>query len=291
MPSENCGLSARSLAELALVVSRMSRRILDESAVPCERSLRLFWRSTRALQQRWMMVLDDWTTSDDQDVVLLERLSSRVFTCEMLVRTWSTVLASLAHCQGSDDLTRLSRNAVNGLMQIRIGILSRLVTAPDADTNRLLEIDRMRRRCDRWTDLLLGHVAVKGNCFEFAVNEERAREFGEESLIADPATGPHVVEHLVSAGLRLTFVQYLTTSSFDEPEFVGLTQSILSSIPRQCFHQDGTLRSLLERRIAVSRRRNDERGCGSAGIMGQDEEASKRKPIHGDSAAKKRRYE
>lgn len=255
MSSGNCGLSTRSLAELALVISRVSRSVLDESVIPSVASIRSFWQSTRTLQQRWLMELDDWSASGTLDVEMLERLAPRVFTCEMVVRTWGTILVGLDHQRGHDDLIRLSRNAVNGLRQIRNGLLSRLLMIPETDSPRLQEIDRLRRRCDRWTDLLLGPIATSCGCFEFAFDEERARDFGEEGLTADPATGPHAVEHLVSAGLRLAFIQHLPTAEIDEPQFVSLAQSILSNIPPQAFHRDGSLRSLLEQRIAASRMR------------------------------------
>ena len=186
---------------------------------------------------------------------MLERLAPRVFACEMVVRTWGTILARLDLRREKDDLIRLSRNAVNGLLQIRNGILSRLLMVPDSSSGRLTEIDRLRRRCDRWTDLLLGPIATGCGCFEFAFDEERARDFGEEGRIADPGTGPHVVEHLVSAGLRLAFIQHLPIEEVDVPEFDCLARSILSNIPHQAFHRDGSLRTLLEQRIAASRMR------------------------------------
>ncbi len=259
MSSHHCGLSTKSLAELALVVSRVARSVLDESAVPSAASLRSFWQSSRSLQQRWMKILDDWTAAGTLDVELLERLAPRVLTCEMLVRTWSTVLAALDRRRGTKDLTHLTRNVVGGLMQIRHGVLSRLLEIPETEHRQVMNIDRLRRRCDRWTDLLVGPLAVGYDCFDFTFDRERARDFGEEGSIADPATGPHPIEHLVSAGLRLTFLQHLSAEPIEEPEFVDLTQSILSSIPHQAFHRDGSLRTLLEQRIAVSHQRLESR--------------------------------
>lgn len=255
MSSRNCGLSTRSLAELALVVSRVSRSMLDESAIPSPASIRMFWQSNRSLQQRWLLELDDWSASGTLDVAMIERLAPRVFTCEMVVRTWGTILVALDLRRGNNDLIRLSRNGVNGLLQIRNGVLSRLLMIPESDSGRLLEIDRLRRRCDRWTDLLLGPIAAECGFFEFAFDEERARDFGEECQILEPGSSTHTVEHLVSAGLRLAFLQYLPSDEIDEPQFASLAQSILANIPHRALHRDGSLRSLLEQRIAASRMR------------------------------------
>jgi len=246
------------MAEVALITSRVARSILDERTIPTTASLKTFWQSCRSLQQRWTKILDDWTAAGLLDVAILERLAPRVFSAEMAVRTWATILAGLDNQRGTDDFIRLARNAVTGLLQIRIGILSRVLLIPASEAVRTEEIDRLRRRCDRWTDLLLGPLAFEADCFEFAFEQERAHDFGEEGLIADPATGPHAVEHLVSAGLRLTFLQHLTAEPVDEPEFAELMQSILANVPHRALHRDGSLRTLLEQRIAASRQRDEQ---------------------------------
>lgn len=259
MSVETYGLSARSLSELSLVVSRVARNVLAESAVPSADSLRLFWQSSRSLERRWMALLDEWTTLGTVDIEALERLAPRVFASEMLVRTFSTVLAGLDQQRGCDDMVRLARNSVNGLMRIRNGILSRLLTIPNHANHRVLEVDRTRRRCDRWTDMLLGPIANLSGCYEFAFDAERARDFGEESFVEDRLTGPNVAEHLVAAGMRLKFVQYLPDDMVSEPELICLSQSILSSIPKLNFHRDGSFRSVLERQVAASRHRMEQR--------------------------------
>ncbi len=254
MSSQRFGLSGKSLAELALVVSQVAPSMLDDISAPASESLRGFWQSNRLLQRQWMNELDDETNARPQDIELFEQLAPRLFTSEILVRTFSTLLASLDTRLGTDDLTRVARNVVGGLLQIRLTVLSRLLAVPEIDRDRVLKIDRLRRRCDRWTDLLVGTIAIRSNCFEFAFDPDRARDFGEEAMFADTEVRSRPFEHLVSAGLRVTFLQHLSNEAFDEPEFLILTQSILSSIPRHALHRDGSLRTSLERRIYTSYR-------------------------------------
>ena len=54
MSSEEFGLTIRSVAELALVVSRAGDQLLDEGTIPTTAALRAFWQSSRRLQQRWL---------------------------------------------------------------------------------------------------------------------------------------------------------------------------------------------------------------------------------------------
>lgn len=259
MSVESCGLSSRSLAELALVISRVSPDLLVQSDLPGTETLSQFWQSCRSLERRWMKELDEWTVLGTMDVAKLEQLASRVFSCEMLVRTFSTVLAELDRRSGDDTYVRLARNAVNGLLCVRHGIMSRLLTIPHQNENRVLEIDRSRRRFDRWTDLLIGTMYYHCHSLEFAYDPERASDFGSSCTDGEVANAPRVAEHFVAAGIRLKFVQHLTDELVNEPELVCLCQAILGSIPGLSFHRDGTLRSGLERRIAASRLRVEQR--------------------------------
>ena len=253
MLSQRFGLSAKSLAEIALVVAQVGPGILEESSPPSSDSLRGFWQSHRLLQKRWMNELHAATDAKAWDIERYERLAPRIFTNEMLARTFSTLLASLDQRLGTDDLTRVARSVVSGLLQIRLTVLSQVLAVPEVYHDRVRKIDRLRRQCDRWTDLLVGTIAIRSDRFEFAFDPDRARDFGEEAIASETEFSSRPFEHLVSAGLRVSFFRYLSNENFDEPEFLILTQSILSSIPWQALKRDGSLRTSVERRIYASR--------------------------------------
>lgn len=249
MPSLDDHLSPRSLAEVALIISRVGPCLLDEGREPSAESRHTFWQSTRLLERRWTNCM----TERDFDISRLEKLAVRIFLCETVTRLWSTILGGMGTRGGKDDMTRLARNAVSGINRIRCELLVQMLKIPDAHYDRLQTLDRLRRRSERWTDMLLGPVAVKSNCFEFACHQDRARDFGIEALQSDPDSGLHAYHHMVSAGLLLAFKLHLTQEPIEEPELLDLMHSMLGAIPRGSLHHDGTLRSSLERRIAAGR--------------------------------------
>ena len=255
-PVEN-GLSVKSLVEIALLASRVGRFAIEERREPSPKSMRDFWQQTRALQKHWTAQLDVWSPEADQELSQLAELSTQLFVSELLTRVWSTVLLGIDRQTGRDDLSRVARNAVSGLLQVRHGVMSRLLQQPDSSSKHVAEIERMRRRCDRWADLLIGNLAGGRDLFEFAFEAERARDFATESIEYDPSTGPHPVEHLVAAGLRMAFLSQLPETPLVEPAFLCLVQSILAALPEDAFHRDGSLRTVLERRVS-SRMLRDE---------------------------------
>lgn len=257
MHSVETGFSVKSLVEVALLASRVGRCAIEDRCEPSPNSLRDFWQQTRELQKHWTSQLEAWSAEDDLELIQLAELSTHLFASELLTRVWSTVLLGIDQQTGRDDLSRVARNAVGSLLQVRHGVLSRLLQQPGSSSPQVAEIERLRRRCDRWTDLLIGNLAGRRDLFEFAFEVERARDFATESIEYDPATGPNPVEHLVTAGLRMAFLGQLPETPLAEPAFLRLVQSILGALPQEAFHRDGSLRSVLERRVS-SRTLRDE---------------------------------
>jgi len=109
------------------------------------------------------------------------------------------------------------------------------------NVSKAAELDRLRRRCDRWTDLLIGNGIGHDDLVEFAFDPDRARDFAQESNDFEPGSGPNPVEHLVTAGLRLGLLGQLPNVELEHPAFHAMIQSILGSLPTSAFHRDGSL--------------------------------------------------
>ncbi|WP_010588253.1 hypothetical protein [Schlesneria paludicola] len=271
MDSSHRGVSARTVAELALVISKAARTHLNHSHKPSAASLKLFWQSSRSLEKRWATALDEWTVAGSRDLAILEQLAMRLLTSEMVVRIWGTILGSIDRIGQDDDLIRVAQSAVGCFTRSRNSLLTLLVAVPERDQQHAQRIDRLRRRCERWTDLLLGPIAVKSGCFEFAFSPERALDFGEELLASDVATGPNPAEHLVLASMQLTFGPHLSADGDnDDVELVSLIQSVISHLPTAAFQRNGSLRSLLEQRLILGAKRSErqpERDVGPDSIV------------------------
>ena len=241
MPNVDSVVTIRTLGEVAWLASRVGRPMIDAKVEPTQSTLREFWQSIRKLQRSWTESLDELLLTSGADLAHLELLASQVFTTEMAARVWSTILAGIDHQTGREDLTRIARNAVNGLLQVRNLIASKMLSLPSQDMSKVAELDRLRRRCDRWTDLLIGNIIGRDGIVEFAFSPERALDFAQETEDFAPCSGPNPVEHLVTAGLRLGLLGQLPNVELKQPAFQEMIQSILGSIPQQAFHQDGSL--------------------------------------------------
>ncbi len=237
MPTVKPGLTVKSLAEVAWLVSRVGRQMIETQAEPSSAALRGFWQNTRQLQRSWAEFLDEPFADD---TTRFQEVATQLFTTELLARVWATILGSIDQRTGRNDLTRIATNAVSGLMQIRNRMLSTLLSQSTPSASWAADLDRLRRRCERWTDLLIGNLCGCDDYFQFAFDPDRARDFAEEARESDPS--PHPVALLVAAGVRLSFLGQLPDGALDSTSFAAMIQSILASIPEQAFHRDGSLR-------------------------------------------------
>jgi hypothetical protein len=241
MPTVEPGLTVKSLAEVAWLVARVGRRMIEDEAEPSSTALQSFWQSTRRLQRYWDETIEV-DLGSPAGRTRFEETATQLFATELLVRVWATILGCIDKRTGRQDLTRIASNSVNGLLQIRHRLLSHLLTQ-NVPAAWAADLDRVRRRCDRWTDLLIGNLVGQSECFQFAFDPDRARDFAVESLESDSSS--HPVELLVAAGVQLSLLGQLPEIPLGSATFERLIQSILGSIPEQAFHRDGSLRSQL----------------------------------------------
>ena len=67
-----------------------------------------------------------------------------------------------------------------GHLEARHRALTLLVQGPGINSHEALELNRLRRRAERWTDLLLGQVLLVTDSSPLTFDAELAREFAEE---------------------------------------------------------------------------------------------------------------
>jgi len=250
MTTREFGLSVQSIAELAIVVAHAAPDLIDEIQIPPARSLQLFWQTSRQLQQRWTKRLESDTNWVSADMDRLEAFGLRLFACEMLVRTWGTVLARLDTRHGGGDLTLIARNVINGLTQVRYQVLAELLNQPPNEAQRVMQLDRFRRRTELWTDQILASFVTEPDGAAFAFDHQRLKQLqGARVWVSG------VVETRSANGVAFSILSQFPAEFVDEPEFAGLMRAILMAIQPAHSTKPDASRSLMEWRIIAHRHR------------------------------------
>lgn len=215
------------VADLAFVASLAGPTVARISNWPTARGLESFWECVRQLRLGWQRRLFESTGAGQWPSELI----AEILVAELPIRVWATVLLCGREATHRDDLHQIVKHAVSGLEPVRRRVYQLLMDAPDPADRHFRAIEGLRRRCDRWLDLLAGPAALSGDVWDFVSDPRRARDFGEEALGDDESPTSAAVEKLATAGLRMAFMTELPGGGWCVSDLEPLARAIQSELP------------------------------------------------------------
>jgi hypothetical protein len=193
----------RHLVELAFDLSQTAEEIVVAEQPIADGPLFDLWQAARDISDDWqrrVQRLDDYreanwarTWCDD-----LARLGHEVLAAEALLRVWGSLLVAQDKQRGTPSAQPIIDHVVTSVQYARVKTLELVVHAGDAGA----AVDRFRRRCERWTDVLIGPVLARHGVALYAHDARSAWEFGEEQLSESTQDGAN---QLLQAGFRSAF--------------------------------------------------------------------------------------
>ena len=250
-------MHARDLVELAAVVSVHGPVLVRGATQPSARGIEDYWVASKCRLDRWGRSLRRFTEQAGRKprdrgkhATLVRGVLEEVITGEMLTRVWAAVLCLCDRCHGTDTAEPVARSVLVGHLEARHRVLTLLVRGPGLDTAAAVKLNHLRRRTERWTDLLVGHLAGLGDVRGFAVNPERARDFAEDLCYRGDSAGGRRAWPLLLASLREGFGSALQPGSPNADLNAKIASSVLSCFQPELFDSLGLLRSLWTLRLA-----------------------------------------
>lgn len=247
------GMHARELVELAAILSAHGPMLIEgDQRIPAE-GIEQYWTVSKIRLDRWACGLKSFARRADRDAHRREAqwLAARgtleeILTGEVLTRVWTAVLCAHDRQHDTDDAGPVARSVMIGHMEARHRVLTLMVRGAGIDAESAVKLNRLRGRAERWTDLLVGHLAGKYEVDEFAVDPVRAKDFVEDLQHRD---GRHVWP-LVVASLRAAFQRGLSHESPNADLNAQIAAAILACCPSDLFDSVGLLHSLWMTRMA-----------------------------------------
>src|SRR5436190_13800894 len=180
-------MHARELAELAALVAVHSPAIIHGSGRVPHSVSEQYWAASKCRLDRWGRLLRQLTASTDQTLrpatlawPRVRPVLEEILATEILTRLWTATAAAYDSARSDQELEPVARNIFSGHLDARRRLLTlladgRVITLPDA-----VKLNHLRRRVERWTDMLLAHLAGMIDINEFAFEPERAHDFAED---------------------------------------------------------------------------------------------------------------
>ncbi len=243
-------MHARELVELAAIVSAHGPLLVEGVERLSPSSLEEYWTASKIRFDRWGHSLRTFIAQADDSQwhkahwPYMSGVLEEILTGEVLVRVWTAVLCAHDRQQGAEDADPIARSVMSGHMEARHRVLTLLVRGPGVEAEAAVKLNHLRRRVERWTDMLIGYLLGLHNSREFAVDQRRAQEFSTDLHYQCRHPGGRHAWPLVLASLRASFQHGLTPASPNADLNGRIASSILSCFPAELFDATGLFCSM-----------------------------------------------
>jgi hypothetical protein len=236
-------MQARDLVELAALVAQNGHLVMTHGAplpAPC---LERYWTGSKCRLDRWGRALKrlseipaDGHLPDElrNSVGVLEE----IVTGDVLGRVWAGVVTAHDRRTG-EDAGSIARTILMGQHEAQNRAMSLLVNSPLIDVASAQRLDRLRRRAECWSDLLVGFLSVTEDVTEFGADSQRARDFSED--FREDGTRAW---SLMFASLRASFATAFERPSPDADLNGEIAAGVILCFQPEVFDSTGLLRPL-----------------------------------------------
>jgi hypothetical protein len=251
-------MHVRGLVELAGILTFHGPLLLSRSEPLSADGIEQYWTTSKVRLDRWAWRLKKVSQQSDsrskrQRAQWPAACSAmeEILTSEILTRVWTALVSAHDRLHDRDDAEPIARSVLIGHMEARHRVLTLMVRGPGIDVETTIRLNRLRRRAERWTDLLIGHLPRRYDVSEFAVDPQRAREFADDVQQRSRLAGGRHTWPLISASLRAAFRSGLNPASPNADLNARIANSILACFPADMFDTTGLLRSAWLTRLST----------------------------------------
>lgn len=181
-------MHVREHVQLAAYLALNAPNYFRDQGVILSNGLEPYWVASKCRLDRWGIRLKTHaqlvSTGKRDDMPrywnAVRPVFEEILVGDVLTRVWMSL--SSAH----DRITRrnvaepIARSVFLGHMEARNRALTLLLSGKGLDASLMVPLNRLRRRCERWTDMLLGHIAADTDVNNFGYDQDRVREFGSD---------------------------------------------------------------------------------------------------------------
>lgn len=186
-------MQANELMELSAAISVHGPAFVRGEGRLSRSGLETYWSASRKRLDQWYQAInadrviagDGWLwpkkAADQRQRKLrwqkLAPVLEEIFAAEVLTRIWTAIACESDRRSGGSYVTPLVRSILIGQLDTRNRALHLLVRWQASDLVEVAALNNMRRRTERWTDLLLACLLPDCNVEDVAHDQQRTNEF------------------------------------------------------------------------------------------------------------------
>lgn len=252
-------MHACELVHVAGIIAYSGPLVIARAHLLPPAPLEQYWAVSKCRFENWNRTLKNYAALADQtrgtlhgdSAIGLRATLDEIFLSEMLTRVWTTLLVARDRRFRSGVDEPLARSVFQSQMEVRQRALKLLLHDCCLGTTAATSINRLRRRAERWSDVLVGGLQVGEQLTEFAVDEHRARDFAEALSDRRQQPGGRHAWRMTLISLRTAFAKGVCPLAANPDGNARVTASILGCLPGELFDATGPLQSLWMTRLAA----------------------------------------
>jgi hypothetical protein len=252
-------MHARDLVEVAGLVALNGPLLVCGRRSPNATHLEEYWATSRTRFENWSRVLKAYSALNLQDSrqdldrwIEVRAALDEIFTSEILTRVLSAVFVACDRSAGASLAEPIARSILTSHLEARHRAMGMLVHGRGVSTPQAVALNRLRRRAERWSDVLVGGLLHLSDVREFAVEPERAEDFAAD--LADRRSHPGGLHawRLTLVSLHNAFRTGLSPLAANPDANARITSAILGCFPADLFDSTGLFQSLWMFRLAAN---------------------------------------
>ena len=239
------------LIEFAAIVSVHSPNLIDRSEPLPEPALEryLYWSELRIAE--WLTTHAEFPAAvaaapaaQRADFWLnAQPMFVDVFAGGLISRVWGAVLTACNRKRKELAAERTARHILARHEQAQQQILRLMVDGPYLTLERVVALDRLRRKIERWSDVLVGHIVRRYGLTDFTYDSDRALDFGDEQLRHSRGPRQDQVWDMYILCLRSAFPETTLPEGVHRERRNEILKSMLNCLPESLFLGDGMMTS------------------------------------------------
>ena len=243
-------MHAKQMAEIGGWLSICSE-VFARGGQPAEATHAMrYWAASKCRLQRWQAALkvfeDDLLEQCEMHDPwhAIEVVIQEILVSELLTRVWTVVLIQHDQAVQNDELRSIGQSVFIGHLEARNRAMRLLIKNRGQNQKVYDRIDELRRRMERWTDLLLSRVSDLPLAVQFGFDEHRVKDFAADRPMEGHERREQMEKLLLaslSSSLRNGIMEWTANPDLNREISAG----VLACFPSDRFNSVGLPKSIM----------------------------------------------
>lgn len=220
-------MHAAQIVELAAHVAAHARLLIASPMPLSAGALQHYWLSSRARLDAWSAHLKryDGPAGPHGEPADFGLLAQEILAADMQTRVWSAVVAARRDETVPNGAASIVDDVFDRQARLRHQMLQMVLEAYWLSAPTARRLDTLRRRTERWTNLLLGVSGAGETVARFAYDPQQAAQFAGDVRQRRDAAGQWFCWPLLAASLRTAFAMLKAKT-----DYAGLNRQVAQAI-------------------------------------------------------------